>query len=310
MSTRGISNVKNSRTKKRARQKDLMISIFFLIPAVSICTVFIIYPVLEAAKLSFVKWNGMFGTAKEFVGWGNYINILSSGDFWNAMLNSLYFVLGGFLILMPLSFGLALLITSKIKFTGFFKTCYFLPVMLGTTAVAMMWSFILNPNFGIGVTLNNLLGRDGSVMDVLSTKTLNVWIVVLVNEWMYAGYNMLIFAAGLVNIPEDVNEAAALDGCTGWQRIRYITLPLCKNSFKIFSILCITGCLKIFDIVWAMTRGGPNNVSSTPAIMLYTQGFQYQLFGRSSAYSMILLVLGVALSIVLNRIFRQDNEFV
>ena len=126
--------------------------------------------------------------------------------------------------------------------------------------------------------------------------------------FMYAGYNMLIFAAGLVAIPDELNEAAALDGATGWQRIRYIILPLMKNSFKVFSILCITGCLKVFDIIWAMTRGGPNDISSTPSIMLYTQGFSYKLFGRSSAYGVILLVLGVVLSLVTNHLFREDKD--
>lgn len=148
----------------------------------------------------------------------------------------------------------------------------------------------------------------GTIPDVLTIKTVNVWIVVLVNEWMYAGYNMLIFAAGLVAIPDELNEAAALDGATGWQRIRYIILPLMKNSFKVFSILCITGCLKVFDIIWAMTRGGPNDISSTPSIMLYTQGFSYKLFGRSSAYGVILLVLGVVLSLVTNHLFREDKD--
>ena len=143
---------------------------------------------------------------------------------------------------------------------------------------------------------------------MLTIKTVNVWIVILVNEWMYAGYNMLIFAAGLVAIPDELNEAAALDGATGWQRVRYITLPLMKNSFKVFSILCITGCLKVFDIIWAMTRGGPNDISSTPSIMLYTQGFSYKLFGRSSAYGVILLVLGVALSLITNHLFREDKR--
>ena len=250
----------------------------------------------------------MYGVAKEFIGLENYIKIFKDKLFWNAMLNSLYFMIGGFVILMPLAFGLALLITSKIKGTSFFKTCYFLPVMLGTTAVALMWTFMLNPNYGLVHTIHNMTGDTSSILDVLNTKTLNVWVVVLVNEWMYAGYNMLIFAAGLVAIPQDVNEAAALDGATGWQRIRYVTIPLMKNSFKIFSILCITGCIKVFDIIWAMTRGGPNDVSSTTSIMLYTQAFSYKLFGRSSAYGVILLVLGVSLSILTNHFFREDKD--
>ena len=250
----------------------------------------------------------MFGAARQWVGIENYQKIFSDKLFWNAMLNSVYFMIGGFVILMPLSFGLAMLVTAKIKGTGFFRTCYFLPNMLGTTAVALMWTFMLNPNFGIFNTIENIFGLHGTIPDVLTIKTVNVWIVILVNEWMYAGYNMLIFAAGLVAIPDELNEAAALDGATGWQRVRYITLPLMKNSFKVFSILCITGCLKVFDIIWAMTRGGPNDISSTPSIMLYTQGFSYKLFGRSSAYGVILLVLGVALSLITNHLFREDKD--
>ena len=376
------------KVKQKLDKKDLTLSLAFLLPAILITVIFVIYPVFDTVGLSFRKWNGMFGAAKQWVGLENYQKIFSDKLFWNAMLNSVYFMIGGFVILMPLSFGLAMLVTTKIKGTGFFRTCYFLPNMLGTTAVALMWTFMLNPNFGIfntienifglhgtipdvltiktvnvwivilmplsfglamlvttkikgtgffrtcyflpnmlgttavalmwtfmlnpnfGIfnTIENIFGLHGAIPDVLTIKTVNVWIVVLVNEWMYAGYNMLIFAAGLVAIPDELNEAAALDGATGWQRVRYITLPLMKNSFKVFSILCITGCLKVFDIIWAMTRGGPNDISSTPSIMLYTQGFSYKLFGRSSAYGVILLVLGVALSLITNHLFREDKD--
>lgn len=296
------------KVKQKLDKKDLTLSLAFLLPAILITVIFVIYPVFDTVGLSFRKWNGMFGAAKQWVGLENYQKIFSDKLFWNAMLNSVYFMIGGFVILMPLSFGLAMLVTAKIKGTGFFRTCYFLPNMLGTTAVALMWTFMLNPNFGIFNTIENIFGLHGTIPDVLTIKTVNVWIVVLVNEWMYAGYNMLIFAAGLVAIPDELNEAAALDGATGWQRIRYIILPLMKNSFKVFSILCITGCLKVFDIIWAMTRGGPNDISSTPSIMLYTQGFSYKLFGRSSAYGVILLVLGVVLSLITNHLFREDKD--
>lgn len=119
---------------------------------------------------------------------------------------------------------------------------------------------------------------------------------------------MLIFAAGLTAIPDSLYEAAKIDGCVGIQRLRYITLPLMKNTFMVFSVLAFTGSLKVFDIIWAMTRGGPADTSSTPGIILYTQAFQYKLFGRSSAYSIILLVFGVTLSIIVNRFFRQDDD--
>ena len=214
------------KVKQKLDKKDLTLSLAFLLPAILITVIFVIYPVFDTVGLSFRKWNGMFGAAKQWVGLENYQKIFSDKLFWNAMLNSVYFMIGGFVILMPLSFGLAMLVTAKIKGTGFFRTCYFLPNMLGTTAVALMWTFMLNPNFGIFNTIENIFGLHGTIPDVLTIKTVNVWIVILVNEWMYAGYNMLIFAAGLVAIPDELNEAAALDGATGWQRVRYITLPL------------------------------------------------------------------------------------
>lgn len=292
----------------KIRRKDYVIAIGLVLPALVLIGFFIIYPVCDAVYLSFHSWKGIFGTPKVWVGLDNYIGTLTSELFWKAMLNSFWFIVGGFVVLMPLSFSLALLITSKLKFTRFMKTAYFMPVILGTTTVALMWTYILNPEWGAVAQILRWLGLENAVFDWMSTPTLNVWCVVLVNEWMYAGYNMLIFAAGLVAIPNELHEAALIDGCGKWQKIRYITLPLCKNSFKIFSVLCVTGCLKVFDIIWAMTRGGPNNVSSTPAIMLYTQAFQYKLFGRSSSYSVILLVCGVILSLVMNRIFRQEDD--
>lgn len=124
------------KVKQKLDKKDLTLSLAFLLPAILITVIFVIYPVFDTVGLSFRKWNGMFGAAKQWVGLENYQKIFSDKLFWNAMLNSVYFMIGGFVILMPLSFGLAMLVTAKIKGTGFFRTCYFLPNMLGTTAVA------------------------------------------------------------------------------------------------------------------------------------------------------------------------------
>ncbi|MDO5423089.1 MAG: sugar ABC transporter permease [Eubacteriales bacterium] len=292
----------------KRKRKEYAVSIIFLAPALALLLVFIVYPVCDVVYLSFHSWKGLFGQPKTWVGIDNYVKALTSAKFWHAMLNCVWFMVGSFVVLMPISFGLALLITSGLKGTRIMKTAYFMPVMLGTTAVALMWTYILNPSWGALAELLRFLHLDNLIIDWLATPTVNVIAVVLVNEWMYAGYNMLIFASGLVAIPDTLYEAARIDGCVGLQRIRYITLPLMKNTFKVFSILAFTGSLKVFDIVWAMTRGGPGDTSSTPGIILYTQAFQYKLFGRSSAYSVILLVFGVALSLIVNRVFRQEND--
>ena len=292
----------------KRKSKEYVVSIAFLLPAVLLIVIFIVYPIIDAGILSFHSWKGLFGQPKKWVGLENYYKVLTSENFWRSMVNCLWFMAGSFVVLMPIAFGLALLITSDLKGTRIMKTAFFMPVMLGTTAVALMWTHIFNPNWGGIAGILKFLGLDNLIMDWLATPVVNVICVILVNEWMYAGYNMLIFAAGLVSIPKNLYEAATIDGCGRWQRLRYITLPMMKNTFKIFSILAFTGSLKVFDIVWAMTRGGPNNVSSTPGIILYTQAFQYKLFGRSSAYSIILLIFGIILSLVVNRIFRQKEE--
>jgi len=200
-------------------------------------------------------------------------------------------------------------VTSKLKFTGFMKTMYYLPVILGTTTVALMWRCILNPNTGILAGILNAVGMGDHVIDWLNTPTVNVWTTILINEWKFAGYNMLIFVAGITSIPDTTVEAAMIDGCNYWQRLRYIILPLSKNSFKVFAILGITGCLKVFDIIWAMTGGGPNDLSSTPGIMIYQYAYTYKKYGRSAAIAVILLILGISLSAVCNKVFKQDDIY-
>ncbi|HIT90425.1 MAG TPA: sugar ABC transporter permease [Candidatus Merdenecus merdavium] len=293
--------------KKKTSSK--ITCILFLAPALILFFVFILYPVCNTIVLSFQSWKGIYGAPKTFVGLKNYKQVLQNEAFYRSLLNSLFFIIGGFFILMPLSFGLALIITSKLRGTKLMKTAYFMPVMLSTTAVALMWVYILNPSFGAVNEFLRWVGLEKWCREWLSTPGLNIWCIILVNEWMYAGYNMLIFAAGLVSIPSDIYEAAELDGCTGIQRLRYISIPLSKESFKIFSILCITGCLKAFDLVWAMTKGGPNHSSEVPASLLYNEAFTFKFFGKSSAIGVLLLILGVFLSISVNKLLKRgENE--
>ena len=289
------------------KTKENIIIILFLAPALLIFIIFILYPVFNTIYLSFHSWKGIYGSTLNFVGFDNYIMVLKSDHFYKALLNSLYFLIGGFVILMPLSFLLALLITSKLKYTKLMKTSFFMPIMLSITAVALMWVYILNPTFGAVNTILRTLGLNHLAKEWLSTPILNVWAIVLVNEWTYAGYNMLIFASGLISIPKSIYESAEIDSCIGIKKLIYISIPLCKESFKIFSILCITGCLKVFDLVWAMTKGGPNRTSETPATLLYNEAFTFKSFGTSAAIGVILLILGIILSLLLTKtIFKKE----
>ncbi len=287
--------------------KSLFISILLLLPAVTLVLVFIVNPIIQSIYLSFFRWKGVLGGSMPFVGIDNYTRVLSSGQFWNAMKNTLFFMIGGFCILMPLSFILALIITSKIKFVRFFKASYFMPVMLPLTAVGLMWVFIFEPNWGVVNTLLENFGFGNLKRNWLGEPNLNIWIVILVNEWVYAGFNMLIFAVGIIAIPQSLYEAAVIDGCRYWQKLKHITIPLSRESFKIFSIMCMTGCLRHFDLVYMMTRGGPNRSSEMPAIMLYNEAFVFRNFGQGNAIGVIILILGLSGSIILNKSLYQDD---
>ena len=288
------------------KRKNLLYSILFLLPALLLFTILLLNPIVQAIYQSFFKWKGIAGAPLIFTGLGNYKKIFSSDIFWNSMLNSGILMLGGFLVLMPLSFALALLVTSPYKGQRFYKTAFFMPVMLPVTAVGLMWVYILEPNWGLVNSLLQLLGLEKFALAWLATPRLNVVIVTLVNEWIYAGLNMLIFAAGLVAIDETLYEAASVDGASRWQRMWHITLPLCKNSFKIFSVLCVTGCLKAFDLMFVMTKGGPNQTSELPATYLYNQAFTYRNFGIGNAMGVIILVSGIVLSILINSLLKEE----
>jgi raffinose/stachyose/melibiose transport system permease protein len=292
---------------KKIEKTDIFYSILFIIPALFLFGVLLLNPIIQAVYQSFFSWKGIAGVPLKWEGFGNYIAIFKDGLFWRSMRNSFIFMLGGFLILMPLSYILALIITSKIRGTRFFKTAYFMPVMLPITAVGLMCVYILEPNWGLINMFLKSIGKSSWALNWLAIPTLNVVVVVLVNEWIYAGLNMLIFAAGLIAIDGSLYEAAEIDGASRWQRLLRITIPLTKESFKIFSVMCVTGCLKTFDLVYAMTKGGPNHSSETPASFLYAQAFSYRNFGIGNAVGTIILVLGLILSLAITRMITRED---
>jgi len=292
---------------KRAKNLDMFLSFLFLLPALALFSVLLLNPILQAIYQSFFSWVGIAGVPMKWVGWENYRRVLTDSIFWTSMRNSLIFMIGGFVILMPLAFILALIITSGIRGTRFYKTAFFMPVMLPITAVGLMWVYILEPNWGLINMALKWAGKNTWALNWLGIPTLNVVVVVLINEWIYAGLNMLIFAAGLIAIDSTLYEAAEIDGASKLQCLAKITLPLTRDSFKIFSVMCITGCLKTFDLIYAMTRGGPNHSSETPASFLYAQAFSYRNFGMGNAVGTMLLILGLILSMAIIKLITRED---
>jgi len=271
-----------------------------LLPGISLIAFVFFKPIIQTVYLSFFSWNGILQVPKKFIGWNNYIRLFNDKIFWISVRNVLIFLLQGIVIQGPVSFILALFISQKIKCIRYFKFTYFLPVVIPLTAIAIMWKFILNPNWGLINTLIRLVFPDFDV-DFLGNPDIAMYSVVLVSAWVYVGLNMIIFSANLTAIPADIFESATIDGATGIKKIFYITLPLMMESIKIYIILMIVGSLKTFDLVFVMTRGGPNNATQVPAVFMYLQTFSYSKFGYGATIATFILVTGLIGSLIANK---------
>ncbi len=278
----------------------------FIIPGLFLFVVFLIIPLSQSIYQSFFSWNGIAISKMKFVGLKNFQMVFTNEYFWHSLVNVLLFMAGGFIVLMPISFLLAIIINKKYKLKRFFKTTFFMPVVLPLTAVGLMWVYLLFPEIGLVPILMEWFHLPE--INFLGDPDWAIISVILVNEWTFAGLNMLIFSAGIVAIPEELFESAKIDGATGWQQTRYITFSMMKEYFKIFSILCITGCIKHFNLVFIMTGGGPNRASEMPATMLYNEAFVYKNFGVGNAIGVFLLIAGVTLSLLTNKLFSRGDD--
>lgn len=283
------------------------VPILFLLPALLLYTLLLINPIIQSVYMSFFEWNGIAKSPLVFAGLDNYKDMFTNPVFWNSLKNVGYFIAGSFLVLLPLSFALAMVVTSKLRGVRFFKTAFFIPVVLPMTAVGLMFNFILYPNGGMVNTVLDLTGLGSLARNWLGDPQMSTISVVLVNEWIWAGFNMMIFAAGLVGIPQEIHQAAEVDGASGWKKLRLITVPMLNESFKIFSILAITGSLRVFDIIYVMTSGGPNNASDVPATLLYYEAFRYNHFGLSNSIGVFILVVSMLASAILNKVMKHHE---
>ncbi|MDO5039397.1 carbohydrate ABC transporter permease [Clostridium sp.] len=307
-----VEHKKNNKMKKskfKKSLKDNSACILFILPAICLYTFFYISPVIKSLYLSFVKWNGIPAVPKKFVGLDNFFNIFQDPAFYNALKNVGIFIAVSFLVIMPFAYLLALLVSSRyIKGKRFFKTVYFLPSILPTAATGLMWTLILYKSGGALNTLLINLGMNNAAQDWLGNPKFAIFTVALVNAWVFIGYNMLIFVAGLTNIPDELIEAAKIDGANGFKEQIHIVLPLMKESFKIFSVLAIVGSFKVFDIIYIMTGGGPGGATDVPVTLLYDQAFKYNNFGYGSSIGMLILVAAIICTLILNGVFKSKDD--
>jgi len=265
----------------------------FLAPALLLIAVFFFIPVVASFLMSFTDFD-IYSLADSsnarFVGLENYKNLLSDPLFWKAMRNTLYFVFVGVPLSLIVSLGTALLLNSKlIRFMSLFRLAYFLPVVTTLVAVAVVWRYIYHPSFGL---VNYLLSFMGiGAVDWLGNPKWAMLALILMAVWKNFGYNMIIFIAGLQNIPPELYESARIDGAGKWQELLHITLPMLLPTTIFVSIITIIGYFQLFAEPYVMTQGGPMNATLSIVLLMYQEGFRWWRMGYSAALAFVLFMI-------------------
>lgn len=272
-----------------------------LAPALAFFTVFIAYPVGYSLVFSLTKFQG-FGEP-EFIGLANYRALVDDPFFWRSLQNTLIILVVSLVVLVPGSFGLALLLRRSIRAGGALRALVFAPAIIAPILVGLIWVFLLDPKIGL---LNRALAGVGvAPVQWIGGDTLTPYAVALVFVWSSIGFAMTIFYAGRQTLPEDVLEASALDGASGWQQLRYVTVPMMRETFAIVTILMITNVFKIFELVYMLTGGGPVHRSETLVSYMYFLTFTNQKYGLGMALAVIITALGAVVSVAYLLVSRE-----
>ncbi|PZD94627.1 sugar ABC transporter permease [Paenibacillus sambharensis] len=271
-------------------QRKIVIIGFIMIPLVLLLT-FAYYPALELIRLSFTNWDGL-SPDMQWVGFENYREVFRNpeifGVFWH---NLAYFVIG--IIQNILAIYFAVILNSRLKGKHFFRLLLFLPYILNGVAVAYLFGYVFDTTQG---SLNLFLGSLGLPSDTswLGSESFVNYTLASIGLWRYMGFNMVIYLAALQSIPADIYEAASIDGASGWQKFRFITLPNIYRIIELNLFLTVTGALEVFDIPFVLTNGGPAGASETFVMKIIETAFQFNNYGLASAMSVVLLVIVVA----------------
>lgn len=269
----------------------------FLFPSLLGLFVFKIGAMLYSLYISFTEWN-LFGSP-EFVGLKNYINILQDARFYEALKNTLLFIVGYLPIVVAISLGIALLLNSKVKGVNVFRGLFFLPVITSWVAVSMIWKGLLNPEFGVINSIIETFGGNGPSW--LQNPLFVIPAVVMVSVWKDIGFLSIIFLGGLQGISQEYYEAARIDGANKWRQFRSITLPLLSPTTFYALIITIINSFQVFDQIWIMTAGEPTS-DLVPVMVteIYKNSFQYQKMGYATALSWILFGIIIFVTIFQN----------
>lgn len=295
------------RKKSSAFEKqEAYAAMWFILPATLLLVLFIFYPLAHAFVISFQKYN-LINPQTSFAGLDNYAQLLRNSDFTTSVWNSLYFAAVVIPVQTAIALGLAMLVRKVFRGVGIFRTIYFLPVVISIAIASTIFRLIYNKDYGMLNAVLNGLGVPS--LDFLSNPSISMIGIIILCIWKAMGFFMIVFLAGLNNIPESLYEAAQIDGAGPLQRFYQITLPLLKRTTAFVVIITTMDALKIFVPIFITTSGGPAGSTSTIVYYIYLTAFRHMNIGLATAAAFLFFAVVMMISIVQLRLFRSDVEY-
>ena len=277
-----------------------------LVPSLLLYTVFIILPIGMAIRYSFTKYSGL--GKPEFTGLKNYQRMFQDELFWSSFKNTMVMFILAFVLLLVISFLIALLLNKKIKGSDLSKALIFSPAIIAPIIVGIIWVYILDPNVGIINGILDAIGAEGLKHEWIGGATLTPYSLAIVYFWQQLGYLVTIFIAGLKMLPGEVLEAATIDGASETQKVMRIIIPMMKSNISTVAILIITGVFKIFEIVQQTTGGGPNHLSETLVTYSYSQTFASGDYGYGMSLATVTFIISLIIVGIYSALFGDREE--
>ncbi|MDO5345006.1 MAG: sugar ABC transporter permease [Lachnospiraceae bacterium] len=287
--------------------KDKKAIFIFVAPALVMFVLILIVPIFQMIYYSLCNYEAL--TPPKFIGFANYKKLFTNDStFRIALKNSIFFMLFSAITQQIIGLIMAVFLTNIPKGRNIFKNIYYLPCVLSSAALGLLWAFLFNPKIGINQLLAKI-GIEGPLwlMDSKGFIVLPMWVIAFVALWQYVGQNMMLYMAQITGISRELYEASYVDGASKVKSFRYITLPLIKPMMVTSLSLNCIGSLKFFDLVYNMTQGGPNHRTEVLATELYLEGFKYNKYGYASAISVVLLIMCLIITILVKKIIKVET---
>ena len=298
--------------RQQSRNRILMI-LFFLVPGMLLFFTFVLIPVSNSLYYSLYRWDGL-GPLTNFVGTKNYDFLFRQSAFKQSVSNSFYIVFLSLIIQLPMALGLALMVgRGNLPGRGIFRTILFVPYVFSEVITALIFSFVYHPRGGLANFILHLFVPGAENIAWLADKNIALFAVFLVITWKFFGLHMILYMAALQNVPQDLEEAARLDGANELQVLQNVTLPMIGATIRLTIYLSVLGSFQQFVLIWVMTEGGPANATHVLATYLYKFGIISWRLGLGSAIAVVLFVITFSFSIIYQfLVLREDYsaEFV